>query len=117
MPRPRKPRIDFELQALVLERRELWEGVADTLRGAIVSGGIPSGSNLVEADLADRFGVSRGPVRAALRELDREGLVVDLPRREDRRLDSDLLQHAFLLCQAAAARSIDLAASSARSRR
>jgi DNA-binding GntR family transcriptional regulator len=55
--------------------------VADALREAIVSGGIAAGANLVEADLADRFAVSRGPVRDALRELAREGLVVDVPRR------------------------------------
>ena len=49
-------------------RRELWEGVAESLRSAIVSGRIPSGSSLVEADLATRFQVSRGPIRDALRE-------------------------------------------------
>ena len=64
-----------------LERRELWEGVAQSLRAAIVSGTIPAGSSLVEADLAAHFDVSRGPVRDALRDLAREGLVVDLPRR------------------------------------
>ncbi len=63
------------------ERRELRDGVADALRHAIVSGAIPAGSDLVEADLATQFGVSRGPVRDALRELAREGLVVGLPRR------------------------------------
>jgi DNA-binding GntR family transcriptional regulator len=62
-------------------RQELWEHVCARLREAILAGEIPAGANLVEADLADRFGVSRGPVREALRELAREGLVVDLPRR------------------------------------
>jgi DNA-binding GntR family transcriptional regulator len=62
-------------------RAELWEGVAGTVRAAILSGAIPAGASLVEADLAARFGVSRGPVRDALRDLAREGLVVDLPRR------------------------------------
>jgi DNA-binding GntR family transcriptional regulator len=81
MPRPRKPRLDTGLETPSIERRELWEGVADSLRAAIVSGAIPAGSSLVEADLAARFEVSRGPVRDALRDLAREGLVVDLPRR------------------------------------
>lgn len=81
MPRPRKPRLDPRAQTPILVRHELWEGVADALRMAILSGAIPSGTSLVEADLAERFGVSRGPVRDALRELSREGLVVDLPRR------------------------------------
>jgi DNA-binding GntR family transcriptional regulator len=69
------------METPTLVRHELWEGVADSLRSAIVSGAIAPGSSLVEADLADRFGVSRGPVRDALRDLAREGLVVDLPRR------------------------------------
>lgn len=81
MPRPRKPRLDIGTETPVIVRRELWEGVAESLRAAIVSGAIPAGSSLVEADLADRFGVSRGPIRDALRDLSREGLVVDLPRR------------------------------------
>jgi DNA-binding GntR family transcriptional regulator len=62
-------------------RRELWESVAASVREAILTGSIPAGASLVEADLADRFAVSRGPVREALRELAREGLVVNLPRR------------------------------------
>lgn len=81
MPRPRHPRVTLDLEPPALGRRELWVEVADTLREAIVTGSIPAGSNLVEADLAERFRVSRGPVRDALRELAREGLVVDLPRR------------------------------------
>jgi DNA-binding GntR family transcriptional regulator len=35
----------------------------------------------VERELADRFGTSRGPIREAIRELAREGLVAELPRR------------------------------------
>jgi DNA-binding GntR family transcriptional regulator len=81
MPRPRKPRVDLGATPPAVEHRELWEGIADALREGIVSGAIPAGSDLVEGDLAARFGVSRGPVRDALRELAREGLVVDLPRR------------------------------------
>lgn len=61
--------------------KQLWESIADELRDEILDGRLPAGSRLVETDLADRFGVSRGPVRDALRELAREGLAVDLPRR------------------------------------
>lgn len=81
MPRPRKPRLDLGATPPAAEHRELWQGIADALREGIVSGAVPAGSDLVEGDLAARFGVSRGPVRDALRELAREGLVVDLPRR------------------------------------
>lgn len=51
------------------------------MRAEILGGGLPAGLKLVESDLAERFGTSRGPVREAIRELAREGLVVELPRR------------------------------------
>lgn len=53
----------------------------ERLREAILSGALPPGSKLVEADLADRFGTSRGPIREAVRELVREGLIVEFDRR------------------------------------
>ncbi len=46
------------------------------LREAITSGEFAPGHRLVEASLAQRLGVSRGPVRDALRDLAAEGLVV-----------------------------------------
>lgn len=55
--------------------------VADTLRKAIVNGAIGSNEPLRQEDLAARFGVSRMPVRDALRRLEAEGLVVFHPRR------------------------------------
>jgi DNA-binding GntR family transcriptional regulator len=64
-----------------LVHRELWEDVVERLSAEIVSGALPQGTRLVEVELATRFGVSRGPVREALRELARLGLAVDLPRR------------------------------------
>jgi DNA-binding GntR family transcriptional regulator len=60
---------------------QLWEAVAERLRGAILSGELNAGTKLVETELAERFGTSRGPVREAIRELAREGLVAELPRR------------------------------------
>jgi DNA-binding GntR family transcriptional regulator len=55
--------------------------VAGRIREAILSGELPPGAKLIETELADRFGTSRGPVREAIRELAREGLVSELPRR------------------------------------
>jgi DNA-binding GntR family transcriptional regulator len=60
---------------------KLFETIADRLREAIIGGELRPGDKLLETELADDFGVSRGPIREALRELAREGLVVDLPRR------------------------------------
>ena len=61
--------------------RDPWRGVYHALRAAIVSGEYPPGSRLVEQQLADRFRTSRGPVRTALHELERSGLVVSIDRR------------------------------------
>jgi DNA-binding GntR family transcriptional regulator len=62
-------------------RVELWENVLAALRTAILRGELPPGTRLVEAELSDKLGVSRGPVREALSRLEQEGLVEGLPRR------------------------------------
>jgi DNA-binding GntR family transcriptional regulator len=64
-----------------VHRPALWEAVLQGMRDAIQSGELPAGEKLVESDLAARFGTSRGPIREAVRELIREGLVVEYPRR------------------------------------
>jgi DNA-binding GntR family transcriptional regulator len=53
--------------------------IVDGLRQAILSGDIEPGSQLIEASLADQFGVSRGPLREAMRQLIDEGLLVTVP--------------------------------------
>jgi DNA-binding GntR family transcriptional regulator len=50
------------------------------MRRRIISGQVPSGANLSELALADEFGVSRTPVREALKQLETEGLVEVRPR-------------------------------------
>jgi DNA-binding GntR family transcriptional regulator len=45
------------------------------VRSGILTGEIPAGSSLAQAQVAKRFGVSRGPVREAFRLLQREGLI------------------------------------------
>ena len=54
--------------------------VYEYLREQILNGEIDAGNRLVEAELADRTGTSRTPVREALHTLEREGLVESLPR-------------------------------------
>jgi DNA-binding GntR family transcriptional regulator len=58
----------------------LWKLVAANLREQILSGQLGPGTKLVEVELAQEYGTSRGPVREALRELAREGLVAELAR-------------------------------------
>jgi DNA-binding GntR family transcriptional regulator len=53
--------------------------VAASLRGAILNGTLRSGEPLVERRIAEDLGVSRAPVREALRRLEEEGLVVTFP--------------------------------------
>jgi len=53
--------------------------VAASLRSAILDGTLQSGVPLVERRIAEEMGVSRAPVREALRVLEEEGLVVTFP--------------------------------------
>jgi DNA-binding GntR family transcriptional regulator len=59
-----------------VERTLLKSQVADLLRSQIINGRIPPGTPLVERDLAETLRISRVPVRDALQELEKEGLVV-----------------------------------------
>lgn len=64
-----------------VDRRALGDEVSITLRAAIISGTLAPGARLIEADLSDELGVSRGPIRDALRNLEADRLVVTSPRR------------------------------------
>lgn len=55
--------------------------VFNTLRKAILTGELKPGERLMEIQLAQRLGVSRTPVREAIRKLELEGLVIMIPRR------------------------------------
>ena len=55
--------------------------VFNTLRQAILKGELKPGERLMEIALAEKLGVSRTPIREAMRKLELEGLVVMIPRR------------------------------------
>lgn len=55
--------------------------VFNTLRQAILTGELKPGERLLEIHLADKLGVSRTPVREAIRQLEQEGLVIMMPRK------------------------------------
>jgi len=58
-----------------VQKEALGSKVASILREAIATGEFPRGHRLIEVELAEQFGVSRGPVRDAFRILETEGLV------------------------------------------
>ncbi|MCA8235991.1 GntR family transcriptional regulator [Burkholderia cenocepacia] len=51
------------------------DAVAASLRDMIINGELEAGERLVERDLAERFGISRIPMREAIQRLEREGLL------------------------------------------
>ncbi|MDQ7903655.1 GntR family transcriptional regulator [Phytohabitans sp. ZYX-F-186] len=59
----------------------LVDDLADRIRNRIMTGEIPIGAQLRQAELASDFGVSRTPVREALRQLQTSGLIEVLPNR------------------------------------
>ncbi len=73
--------------------------IALELEDDIVSGGIEAGSVLRQEQLSERFGVSRTPIREALRRLAAHGLVSFTPNRgvRVRTLSRDELREAFLV--------------------
>jgi DNA-binding GntR family transcriptional regulator len=64
-----------------LDNLTLRERVHDHLKQEILANHYPPGCELLEVPLAEELGVSRGPVREALRSLESEGLVKITPRR------------------------------------
>lgn len=69
----------FQLQ--MNEYLPLRDVVFQTLRQAILKGELEPGERLMEIHLAQKLGVSRTPVREAIRKLELEGLVIMIPRK------------------------------------
>ena len=70
---------DFQIE--MNEYLPLRDVVFNTLRQAILRGELQPGERLMEIQLAQRLGVSRTPVREAIRKRELEGLVLMIPRR------------------------------------
>ena len=72
----------YALEPIKLDAyKPLREVVSETLRQAIKDGVLKPGERLMEIQLADELGVSRTPIREAIRKLELEGFVVMVPRR------------------------------------
>ncbi len=61
--------------------KPLRDVVFENIRSAIMEGTLKPGERLMEIQLAEQLGVSRTPVREAIRKLELEGLVIMLPRK------------------------------------
>ena len=73
--------MDDKLKLPMNEYLPLRDVVFTTLREAILKGNLKPGERLMEIQLAKRLGVSRTPIREAIRMLELEGLVVMIPRK------------------------------------
>ena len=70
-----------DLEMHMDEYLPLRDVVFNTLRRAILKGDLKPGERLMEIALAEKLGVSRTPIREAIRKLELEGLVVMAPRK------------------------------------
>ena len=73
--------MEDHLEMTMDEFLPLRDVVFNTLRKAILTGELKPGERLLEIHLANRLGVSRTPIREAIRKLELEGLVIMIPRR------------------------------------
>ena len=70
-----------KLEVTMDEYLPLRDVVFNTLRQAILKGELKPGERLMEIQLANKLGVSRTPIREAIRKLELEGLVLMIPRK------------------------------------
>ena len=73
--------MDANLRLDLDEYLPLRDVVFNTLRRAILRGELKPGERLMEIQLANKLGVSRTPIREAIRKLELEGLVLMIPRK------------------------------------
>ncbi|MGN0405155.1 MAG: GntR family transcriptional regulator [Bariatricus sp.] len=73
--------MDANLKLDMDEYLPLRDVVFNTLRRAILRGELKPGERLMEIQLANKLGVSRTPIREAIRKLELEGLVLMIPRK------------------------------------
>jgi DNA-binding GntR family transcriptional regulator len=59
----------------------LREQILETIRDAIIKGALKPGEKVAEPELAERFGISRTPIREAFRQLESEGYLTVIPRK------------------------------------
>ena len=73
--------MELNFEVTMNEYLPLRDVVFNTLRQAILKGELKPGERLMEIQLANKLGVSRTPIREAIRKLELEGLVLMIPRK------------------------------------
>ncbi len=88
-----------ELREEVNQLKNISQFIADKLEALILNGELKPGERLIQTEVAERFGVSRLPVRDAFALLIKKELVVNLPRKgvEVRRIDVEEVENLFEL--------------------
>jgi len=69
------------MQKPIEKHPTLREKILENIRDAIISGSLKAGCKVSEPELAERFGISRTPIREAFRQLESEGYLTVIPRR------------------------------------
>ncbi|MEE9325871.1 MAG: GntR family transcriptional regulator [Cocleimonas sp.] len=93
-------------------QQTLSEQVFNTLKEDIVSGKLSQGSKITEDDLANKYGISRGPLREAIRRLEGLRLLVRIPHAGTRvvTLTTTMMQEIYVVREALEGMSARLAA-------
>ncbi len=103
--------MEGQFQIEMNEFLPLRDVVFNTLRSAILTGKLKPGERLMEVHLANQLGVSRTPIREAIRKLELEGLVIMIPRRgaEVARITEKSMKDVLEVRRALDALSVELA--------
>lgn len=69
------------ISSIISGHKTLREKIVEALRGAIIRQKIKPGERITELEVAERFGISRTPIREAFRQLESEGFLTIIPRK------------------------------------
>ena len=99
-------------QPLVAERQTLSEQVYNELKEAIIAGELAQGAKITEDELAKNYGISRGPLREALRRLESIRLLIKIPHAGMRviTLTPEMIEEIYIVREALEGMSARLAA-------
>jgi len=98
--------------SLINQHKTLSEQVFHTLKEAIISGELAQGSKITEDKLAKKYGISRGPLREAIRNLESLRLLVRIPHAGTRvvTLTLKMIEEIYVVREALEGMSARLAA-------